>query len=193
MKINLSKEQRILSILFKDFLVEYNSRSISSKVEMSHAGAFKILKKLEQKEIVKSRLVGKARIYSLNLENPLTLREIETALTIEALQHKRWIEEFRQLEGDARFALLFGSVLRNEQSARDIDLLVVADKRNYTLVRKIINERNKVSNKPIHLVFQTPHDFRFDLRRRYKVTLEMIRTGVVLIGQDEFRRILTEK
>jgi len=193
MKAKLTKEQGILSILFKDFSTEYNSRSVSSKVGLSHAGAFKILKKMEQKEIVKSRLVGKARIYTLNLENPLTSREIDTALTIEALQHKRWIEEFKQLEGNARFVLLFGSALKNEQSARDIDLLVVADKKDYRLVRKIIDERNKVSNKPIHLVFQTPDDFRFDLRRRYKVTLEMIKTGVVLIGQDEFRRILTEK
>lgn len=193
MRIKLTKEQEIVNILFRDFLTEYNSRSISSKAGVSHAGAFKILKKLEQKEIVKSRIVGKARIYALNSENPLTLREIETILTIEALQHKRWIEEFKQLEGKAKFVILFGSILRNELSARDIDLLVVADKENYKSIRKIIDERNKVSNKPIQLIFQTPDNFKFDLKRRYKVSIEIIKTGVVIIGQEEFRRILTEK
>ena len=132
--MELTKEQKILNILFRDFLTEYNSRSISFKVGLSHVGAFKILKKLKQKEIVKSRIVGKARIYALNLENPLTFREIETILTIEALQHKRWIEEFKRLEGKAKFVVLFGSILRNEQSARDIDLLVVADKVDYKFI-----------------------------------------------------------
>ena len=190
--MKLTKEQMILNILFRDFLTEYNSRSISFQVGLSHVGAFKILKKLEQKEIVKSRIVGKARIYALNLENPLTLREIETILTIEALQHKRWIEEFKQLEGKVKFVILFGSILRNEQFARDIDLLVVADKGNYKSVRKIIDERNRVSNKPIQFIFQTPDNFKFDLKRRYKVSIEIIKTGVVIIGQEEFRRILTE-
>ena len=190
--IELTKEQRILNLLLRDFLTEYNSRSISSKVGLSHVGAFKILKKLEQKEIVKSKLVGRARIYSLNLENPLTLMELETILTIEALQHKRWIEEFKQLEGKVKFVVLFGSILRNEQSGRDIDLLVVADKGNYKFVRKIIDERNRVLNKPIQLIFQTPDNFKFDLKRKYKVSIEIIKTGVVLIGQGEFRRMLAE-
>ena len=190
--MELTKEQKILNLLLRDFMTEYNSRSISSKVSLSHVGAFKILKKLEQKEIVKSKLVGRARIYSLNLENPLTLMELETILTIEALQNKRWIEEFKQLEGKVKFVILFGSTLRNEQSARDIDLLVVADNANYKFIRKIIDERNRISNKPIQLVFQTPDNFKFDLKRKYKVSIEIIKTGVVLIGQGEFRRVLTE-
>ena len=193
MKVELTKEQEIIKLMFKDFLTEYNSRNMSPKVGLTHSGAFRALKKLEEKEIVKPRRVGKAVIYSLNLENPLTLKEIETALTIESLKYRMWIEEFKKLEGKAKFIVLFGSILRNKKEARDIDLHVVADKKEYHEIKKIIEERNKVLPKPIHLVFQTPNDFKTDIKRRYKVTIEILKTGVVLFGQDEFRKMVMEK
>lgn len=193
MKLALKKEQEIVKIMFKDILTEYNSRSISSKVGISHVGAFKILKRLEQKEMVKSRLIGKARVYTLNFKNPLTLREIETTLTIEAHNHQRWLEEFRPLEGKVKFAVLFGSVLRNEKEASDIDLHVVADKKRYKEIRKIIDEKNTILLKKIHLVYQTPKDFKKDLKRKYLVIIEIIKTGIVLFGQDEFRKMVIEK
>lgn len=193
MKVELTKEQEIIKLMFKDFLTEYNSRSISPKIGLTHSGAFRALKKLEEKEMVKPRQIGKAVIYSLNLENPLTLKGIETALTIESLKHKVWIEEFKKLEEKAKFVVLFGSILRNEKEARDIDLHVVANKKQYHTIKKIIEERNKILPKPIHLVFQTPADFKTDIKRKYKVAIEIIKTGIVLFGQDEFRKMVMEK
>lgn len=193
MKVKLTKEQEIIKLMFKDFLTEYNSRSISPKVGLTHSGAFRALKKLEEKEIVKPRQVGKAVIYSLNLENPLTVKEIETALIIESLKHRMWIEEFKKLEGKVKSIVLFGSILRNEKEAKDIDLHVVADKKQYHEIKKIIKERNKILPKPIHFIFQTPADFKADIKRKYKVTIEIIKTGVILFGQDEFRRMVMEK
>lgn len=193
MKVKLTKEQEIIKLMFKDFLTEYNSRNISSKVGLTHSGAFRALKKLEEKETVKPRRVGKAVIYSLNLENPLALREIETALTIESLKHRMWIEEFKKLGEKAKFVILFGSIIRNEKEARDIDIHVVADKKQYHEIKKIIEEINKILPKPIHLIFQTPTDFRIDIKKKYKVTIEIIKTGIVLLGQDEFRKMVMEK
>ena len=193
MKLKLTKEQEIVKLMFKDFLAEYNSRNISPKVGLTHSGAFRVLKKLKEKEMVKSRHVGKAVIYSLNFENPLTLKEIETALTIEALKHRMWIEEFKKIEGKAKSVVLFGSILRNEKEAKDIDIHIVADKKDYSKIKEIIEERNKILPKPIHLIFQTPDDFKSDIKRRYKVTIEIIKTGIVLFGQDEFRKMVIEK
>ncbi len=193
MKVKLTKEQEIIKLMFKDFLTEYNSRNISPKVGLTHSGAFRVLKKLEEKEIVKPRQVGKAVIYSLNPENPLTVKEIETALIIESLKHRMWIEEFKKLEGKVKFIVLFGSILRNEKEAKDIDLHVVADKKQYHKIKEIIKERNKILPKPIHLIFQTPADFKADIKRKYKVTIEIIKTGVILFGQDEFRKMVMEK
>lgn len=193
MKLILTKEQEIIKLIFKDFLEEYNSRNISSKVGISHVGAFKILKKLEKKEVVTSKKVGNANIYSLNFENPLTLREIETSLTIEALNYRKWMEEFRKLEGKVKFAILFGSILRNEGRAKDIDLHVVADRRRYKEIQKIVDDKNTILLKKVHLIYQTPKDFGADLKRRYSVIIEIIKTGIVLFGQDKFRKMVMER
>lgn len=188
--MELTKEQEIIKQLFKDFLSPYNSRSISKIIGISHAGAFKILKKLEKKEIVKPNRIGNSVIYSLNFDNPITAREIEMVLTIESRSYKRWIEEFRSLENRSEFVILFGSILTNENSARDIDILVVAEKKRFDNINKIIGERNRVSNKRIHLIFQSPEEFKKDINTKNKVMVEIVKKGVVLFGQDKIRKFM---
>ncbi|MBS3088408.1 nucleotidyltransferase domain-containing protein [Candidatus Pacearchaeota archaeon] len=183
-----SKEQEIIRRIFKDFQTSYNSRSISKLVGLSHVGAFKILKKIEKKGIASSKKIGNAVIYSLNLANPLARKEIELSLLIDAQNHKRWLEEFKDLENISDFVVLFGSVIRSESSAKDIDVLVVAERSNFSKIKEIIKKRNEVSNKKIHLILQEPEEFKKDLDSRNKAILEIIKTGIVLFGQDNFVR-----
>lgn len=188
--MELTKEQIIIKTLFKDFTTAYNSRNISKIVCMSHAGAFKIFKKIEKKEIVKPKRIGNAVIYSLNFENPLTKKIIETILLIESQNYKRWVEEFNELEEKTQFVVLFGSILKNEKNARDIDLLIVADKDKFNEIKRIIEEKTKISNKKIHIILQTMEDFSNDISNRNKVSIEIIKNGIVLFGQDKIRQIL---
>lgn len=191
--MKLTKEQEIIKTLFKDFSTSYNSRNLSHVIKMSHPGAFKILKKLEKEDIVIAKKVGKAIIYSLNFDNPITQRKIEMALTIEAQNYKKWIEEFKELKNEAQFVILFGSTLINEKTARDIDLLVIAESINSSKIRKVIEERNKISNKKIHLILQSPEDFKKDIDANNKVTMEITKKGIVLFGQEHARRIVGER
>ncbi len=187
----LNKEQEVIKVLFKEFLTPYNSRSLSKIIGISHAGAFKILKRLEEREIVKSKIIGKAVIYSLNIENPVTLREIEMALTVEAQGYKRWIEEFEQLKDKIKFAVLFGSILKEEKKAKDVDLLIIAEKDKFKDIKKIIELKNKILYKKIHLILQLPDNFNKDIFDRNKTLLEILRTGVVLFGQEEITKIMS--
>ena len=76
-KMNRPKHrEKIIRTLFKNFFAEYNSRSLSKAIGITHAGTFKILKKLEKENIVKSRKIGKAVVYSLNMENSRTITEM---------------------------------------------------------------------------------------------------------------------
>lgn len=189
----LTKEQEIIKLLFKDFLTHYNSRSISKVIGISHVGAFKILKNLEKRNIVNSLKIGNALIYSLNKGNPVTCKQIELALTIEAQNFSRWTEEFKEIGIKAIFVILFGSILKDEETAKDIDLLVVAEKNNFKEIKKLVDGRNKLLNKKIHLIFQIPEDFKKDLKYKNKVILEIINKGVVLFGQEEVRKILQDE
>ncbi|MEK6951846.1 MAG: nucleotidyltransferase domain-containing protein [Nanoarchaeota archaeon] len=186
----LTKEQEIIKLLFKDFLTPYNSRNISKIIGMSHAGAFKILKKLEKRNITEPTRIGKAVIYSLNKKNQVAWREIELALTLEAQNYLRWIEEFRSIEDKVKFVILFGSIIKDEKSAKDIDLLVIADECEFNEIKKIIKEKNNILTKEIHLLLQTYEDFKRDIASRNKIILEIIKTGIILFGQDEIREVL---
>lgn len=190
-KTSLKKEQEIISILFKDMLAIYNSRSISKEAEITHAGAFKILKRLEKRGIVIPRPIGKAITYTLNFTNPITQKEIELALIVEAQQHQQWIYEFKKLESKVEFAILFGSVLFDEKKARDIDILVVAKKEDFHEVRAIIKERNEVRSKKIHLIPQSPEDFKHDIDSKNKAMMQIIKKGIVLFGHENIRKYLT--
>lgn len=189
----LTNEQEIIKLLFKDFLTDYNSRSISKIIGISHAGAFKILKKLEKRNIVKPKRIGNSVIYSMNLENPITNKEIEMALVIESQNFRRWVEEFKELENKVSFAILFGSIISNEKSARDIDLLVVINKRKYENIKKIIEKRQKILPKKIHSLIQTLEDFKNDVINRNKVIVEILKKGIVLYGQEELRKVMKSK
>lgn len=186
--MKIAKEQEIVKVLFKDFLAFYNSRSMSKAVGISHAGAFKILKRLEKREIVKPRRIGRAVIYSINFENPVAVKEIEMALVVEAQGYKRWLEEFKSLKDRAKFAILFGSIIKDEKSARDVDILVVAEKKRFSEIKRIISERSRLSNKRIHLILQSPEEFKKDVNNRNKAMIEIIKKGAVLFGQDEIVR-----
>jgi predicted nucleotidyltransferase len=190
--MELSKEQEIIKILFKDFLTPYNSRSISKLVGISHAGAFKILKKLEKREIVKSKRIGNTLVYSLNFDNPITNKEIEMVLLLESQNFKRWIEEFKELKDKLTFFILFGSITRNEKEANDIDILVMADKNKLNKIKKIIAKIQGYTNKKIHLLIQTHENFKKDVNEKNKVMLEIIKTGIILYGNENYRKILNE-
>jgi len=187
-----NEEEAILKIL-KNPYESYNSRSLSKIIGISHAGMFKLLKKLEKERILVSKSIGKARIYSINFENSLALKRAELALMLEANNNLRWIEEFKKLKSEANFIILFGSITRNEKEAKDVDLLVVADKDKFKIINQIISDKNKITAKRIHLILQSKEDFKKDLKNKNKATIEIIKTGSILFGQEEFVKILCEK
>lgn len=188
----MKNEDRALLLILKNPYEEYNSRSLSKIVGISHAGMFKLLRKLENEKILTSRTVGRANIYSINFKNILAVKRAEMALITEAWQNERWLEEFNLLKPEARFIVIFGSILRKSEGARDIDLLVVADKEQFGRIKEMISRKNKLMAKKIHLLLQTQKEFLNDFEEKNKAMIEIIKTGVVLLGQEEFVDIINK-
>ncbi|MDD4878628.1 MAG: hypothetical protein PHO02_06370 [Candidatus Nanoarchaeia archaeon] len=183
---HLSKEQEAVLLLFKDISAQHNSRSIGKAIGISHAGAFKIMRKLSGLGIMNGRRIGNAVVYSFDFGNPAAGKMIELALAMESLNYKRWLEEFKEIKVISLFVILFGSILVNEKEANDIDLLVVAKSRNFKQIQDIIEMRNKVSSKKIHLLLQSMQDFQKDAKLRNKAMASIIKSGVVLYGYENY-------
>lgn len=184
---NLTTEQEAVLLLFKGISAQHNSRSIGKAIGISHPGAFKVMKKLSEAGIVKGARIGNTVVYSFDFENPAAAKLIELSLAMESLHYRRWIEEFKELKDIALFVVLFGSILIKEKEANDIDLLVVAEKKYFDKIQKVIEERNKVSSKRIHLLLQSPQDFEKDVKARNKAMVSIIKSGIVLYGYDKYR------
>lgn len=184
------KEKEIVLLLTKDFTTYYNAHSISKQVRMSHKGASKALKFLEQNEIVKSQKIGRAIIYKLTFNE--YARELAALFLFEEARAKapRWVKEFEQFK-KADALILFGSVLCTNKY-KDIDLLVLIDEKNYSTVDKQVLEKNAILVKPIHPVWQVRADLEKNLRKKDPVMLEIIKTGLVLKGQHIIMEVLAD-
>lgn len=178
--------------IFKFPETEYNANSISKKIGLTPMGVLKIAKSLEKENIILYRELGNAKFYRLNLKNDyarqyvkfLIKREAELALP----SIKRWISEIKKIKS-ANLAILFGSVLRNEKDAKDIDVLFLTDKKQFHKLKREIEEINLINIKQLHPIYQTEEDFKDNIKKEDKVILNAIK-GVVVFGEDKFVELL---
>lgn len=178
-------EKKIVLRLFKDFTVDYNSSSISKVLNKTRAGAFKALNSLEKDSIVKGRTLGKARFYKINIEDEYAKKNVETLLMEEAKKYIRWKDELRPIFEFTDIIILFGSVIRNEEKANDVDLLLVFNKKNNDKINQFIKEKNNVLIKKLHPIKQTIGDLKDNILNRDKVIIDSIKNGIFLHGYEK--------
>jgi len=183
-------ERELVLKLFKDFSKDYNPSSVAKEVNKTRMGTFKALQSLEAKGIMKGQTLGKARFYKLNLESPYARKTAELLLMDEANQHQRWVDEFKELFQYLNIAIIFGSIIKNENKAQDIDVLLVYPEKNNASVNAFIKEKNEILVKKIHPVKQTNEDLIKSLKKKDEVMIDAIRTGVVLHGFQEFVELI---
>lgn len=184
------KEKEITRILAKDFSTYYNARSLSKQVGMSHRGTLKGLKNLEKLGVLRGKTIGKAIIYKVAFNEYAT--KLLPVFLFEEAQNKtpRWVEEFKEFK-EANALILFGSVLRGK-GHNDIDLMIISKTKNFKTLEQKIDEKNKILSKPIHPVWQTIEDLERNIKKPDKIVLEILKTGVVLKGQELITKVLTD-
>jgi hypothetical protein len=186
MKSTTIMRKELILKLFKDFTVDYNPNTISKEIKKTRVGAYKALIALENQGIVKGKTLGKARFYSIDLEDEYARKSVETHLIEESKQFNRWKEEFKELFLNTEVIVLFGSILKNEKDAKDVDLLLILKEQNNKNVNEFIRKKNEILLKKIHPLKQTRSDFENNIREKDKIILSAIKTGIVLHGYDEY-------
>lgn len=194
MAIHSSTEKKVLLHLFRDFLSTHTVTSLSKEFNISRVGVWKVLKKLESKKYISIAPIGSGKtsafIARINWNSILVEKVLVLYLTEEALWQRRWRIDFFELEAEADFSILFGSILHSPQQASDIDLLSICKKNRFVRVQKIIDRIQRTLTKKIHSINFTEKELREELQRPNKVFLEAIRKGVVLFGQEGFVKFM---
>lgn len=178
-------------VLFKDFTAYYNANSLSKVLGISHVGCQKILKRLLKGNLVNAENIGKSIVYKPRLEDEYVCRLLAFLLADEANNSfKRWQEEFKSLFKKDRIIMLFGSVLKNAQTAKDIDIMIILSKEDSREVRKVIKEKQEILPKKIHLIELTEQDLKSNINKKQEVILGIIRNAVILYGQDKYVEVM---
>ncbi len=185
----IPKKQKIMCILLKDFDSNHTATSLSKTFKMSRWGLWKILRKLEKDQLIilDSIGTGKTSTYKirLNWENPIVEKTLSLYLTEESLNHKRWRFNFGKLENKTNFLILFGSILQSQKEANDIDIIMVAEKKSFTIIDDLIIKIKISIDKDIHSISFTKQEFKKELKRN-KAYIDAVKKGIVLFGQENF-------
>lgn len=181
-----ANEARTMEFLIRNFSEDYNINQMAKELHISPGGIFKILKKLKMQEFLIEKKLGNNVFYKINYSSSEALDACTFALIEKEITPyiKVWIKDLEALKEKTGSAILFGSVLRKGREARDIDILLVFDKKNLEDIEKAIEETNRIKSKRIHAVYQTKEDLVRNIRKRDRAILEEIRTGIVLWGRE---------
>ena len=186
MKNGKNNEMHLLLSILKSPEINYNASSLARSLNISPMGALKIARRLENEGILLSKKIGKANIYRINTRNDYAKHYIKLLLKKEvqdASPHvKRWIRELEKLENSLG-VILFGSILRKEKEANDIDALIIVDKEGFEKVKKEVHSLNAINEKKIHALYQTKEDFKNNIKEENKVVLNALK-GIVIRGGD---------
>ena len=190
---NITKnEMKALLVLLKDINADYNANNLSKKIGLTPMGTLKIVKKLEKQNILKSKQLGKAVFYNINL-NDYTKIYLKFLLQKEAEECspkvKRWVKELKPLQKTAEAGILFGSVLTKE-NYNDVDLLLILKQSQNKEANMLIGDIKKINIKKLHAVKQTIQDLKSNLKKKDKVILSIIKNGIVLFGYEKIIEVI---
>ena len=193
MRNGQDSEMKFILTLLKSPEMEYNSNNIAGAVGISAVGVLKIARKLEKENILTSRKIGKANIYRVNLDSDYARQYIKYLLKREAEKAppyvRVWIKELKKIKSSDG-VILFGSVLRKGEEARDIDALVIVNQKSFKKVKKEIEEINFINLKKVHPIYQTKEDIEQHIKKRQAVVLSALK-GMFIFGEDIFLEVLS--
>jgi len=193
MRNGQDSEMKFILTLLKSPEMEYNSNNIAGAVGISAVGVLKIARKLEKENILTSRKIGKANIYRVNLDSDYARQYIKYLLKREAEKAppyvRVWIKELKKIKSSDG-VILFGSVLRKGEEARDIDALVIVNQKSFKKVKKEIEEINFINLKKVHPIYQTKEDIEQHIKKRQAVVLSALK-GMFIFGEDLFLEVLS--
>lgn len=186
--------KKALKLIFTDFLTNYNSNNIRAKLGISNAGSLKLLRSMEKKNILRGERMGKAIFYKPNLNNEYVLKLLELIL----LDHsnlsnfvKGWISDLHKFSIQTKAVLLFGSILKKEKEAGDVDVcFILKDHQDYSKIQAQINELNKKNRLKIHPLYLTEMDFEKNLIEKDDPLIDMVKNCIVVHGQELFVEVL---
>tara|TARA_Y100000310_G_scaffold194628_1_gene194623 strand:+ start:1748 stop:2389 length:642 start_codon:yes stop_codon:yes gene_type:complete len=193
-----NRKLRILGLYLADYKIEFHVREIARRLDFNHRTVLLVLQKLEEKNVLNSKLIGRNKVYSLNTDNVVTREYItsaEIARKVDLLDReflfKKLVQEIL-LDVEYLPVVLFGSYAKgNETKQSDIDIIIFMDQSFYTrqkekkIQKRILAFASKYRKK-IQIQKGSRSDFEKGLREKDPLVMEIVKDHVILNNYQFF-------
>lgn len=191
--INLTK---IIEYLVRNIPNRFNVNQIARSLEISVGSAYKIVKSLDKKGILVSQKMGNAIYYTLNLDN----KEAESVAELVLIETKNeslaknphasiYAKDLQEAKRFSKAVILFGSIL-DRKDAKDIDVLFIIAKGKAKRVEDFCLRLSSLRPKRVNPLLMTVADFRKNIQKQDKVVGDILKKGLILLGEDEIIKVL---
>lgn len=179
-------EAKVMDYMIRNFDQRNSINQIARKLNLSPNGAYKILKKLEKNNYIKPERINNGICYKPNLEDVEGRKLAEYILSQKNLNTyaKVQAEDLMQLEDISLGCILFGSVLRKGKEARDVDVIIIMEKKDFDKVYGRVKELKEMKPKKIHAIYLLRDDFFKQIVKKDEMILSAIRKGQILWGSE---------
>ncbi|EFK96339.1 protein containing Nucleotidyltransferase domain [sediment metagenome] len=188
----METEKKIIK-LFIEEKQPFTIREISKKIKSDYKITYTAVKRLLEKEILASKVIGKSILCELNNNYFGTmLYEVENDRKKSLLKNKNLKQLYQELMSkiDSSFFILvvFGSYAKNlNTKSSDIDFLFVSNEKDFE--EKITNIFSLIPLKT-HFLVLTQEDFiRMKDSKKSNVVKEIIKNNVILFGIENYYRL----
>ncbi len=158
-------EFSVLSFLVRNFTERLTIRNTAQRLNFSAAGVFNILKKLEKQNIVKGEKLGTGLFYSINFESKIAVHIAEIVLLYSDDKISMNTEQFRQAKA------------------------AISDKKNLLLIMDNVTVFNLIIPN-VNVIARTEEELTDLLRRKDSESLQILKKGAVLFGEEKFVEII---
>jgi len=198
---------KLISVFMPELIREFNIRELAKKAGISYDAAYRHVKFLVEKSILKEKQVGKSLVCSLNLGNVMArkyLERISISKTEEFLKKdvvlrnllNELVENLKKaVPNELLCVVLFGSYARGEQKEHsDIDILIISS--TFEVREKLERECGGIEHiygKDIALLVTTASEFKKMLGSKKRMVAHEIQLdGIILYGFENYYMLLSE-
>ncbi len=181
-----NNEKKILKFLLAHFNSDHSINEIGKKCGLAPNGAYEILKKFEEKEILLPKKIANSKSYKINFNSIETNKLLELALIPDYRESKikyRY-NDLKPLENMTKLCIIFGSYITKKEKPNDIDILFVIKKSDYQKYSEVLEKIKRILPLKLHDVIQTKEDLTKNIKEEEKLIIEAISEGIVLWGHE---------
>ena len=187
-----NNEKKILKFLLAHFNSDYSINEIAKKCGLAPNGAYEILKKFEEKEILLPKKIANSKSYKINFNSKETNKLLELALIPDYRESKikyRY-SDLKPLENITNLCIIFGSYTTKKEKPNDIDVLFVIKKGDYKKYSEVLEKVKRILPLKLHDVIQTKEDLIKNIKKEEKLIIEAIFEGIVLWGHESLIEVI---